>query len=380
MTASGSIATAASIQVVAGSTIVTPASMCAAVRAVAQERRSLRHVGAGVDAERGGRIGVPVADHRPAGRDERADCVGQVELALVVLGVEPRERGPQVLGAKDVDARVDLGQGPLVSRRVAHLDDALHAAAGPADDAAEVDADRIRSLERQHGGGRPGVGVRRAQRLEARRVGQRMVGIEHEHVAAEALERGPGGTDRITGPERPLLGDRLDPARQARADGVGAGRHDHEHPVGPGLEAGRDRPVDQRAPEDLVQHLRRRRAHARALTGGEENTGEWRAVSHAGSGRSVLGSWGAWIRTRDHGTKTRCLTTWPRPIERGREGLGEYTSGGPPLDPVPQVVPSAAARAGDDALAIGRERPLRPARELEVRERGAARRAWHVDM
>ena len=32
-------------------------------------------------------------------------------------------------------------------------------------------------------------------------------------------------------------------------------------------------------------------------------------------GWSVL-SWGAWTRTRDHGTKTRCLTTWPRPNGR----------------------------------------------------------------
>src|SRR5581483_7376546 len=28
---------------------------------------------------------------------------------------------------------------------------------------------------------------------------------------------------------------------------------------------------------------------------------------------SAIGDWGARIRTWDHGTKTRCLTTWPRP-------------------------------------------------------------------
>ena len=31
----------------------------------------------------------------------------------------------------------------------------------------------------------------------------------------------------------------------------------------------------------------------------------------------VTDGWGARIRTWDHGTKTRCLTTWPRPIEAG---------------------------------------------------------------
>src|SRR4249919_2923687 len=93
-----------------------------------------------------------------------------------------------------------------------------------------------------------------------------------------------------------------------------------------------------------------------------------------------VGSWGAWIRTRDHGTKTRCLTTWPRPIERGREGLGEYTSGGPPLDPVAQIEGPAAARAVDDAFALCHKRTVGPTRQLEVRERRAARRARHVDV
>ena len=36
--------------------------------------------------------------------------------------------------------------------------------------------------------------------------------------------------------------------------------------------------------EDLVQHLRRAGSHARPLPGGEEDTGERRAVSHAGVG------------------------------------------------------------------------------------------------
>ena len=35
-----------------------------------------------------------------------------------------------------------------------------------------------------------------------------------------------------------------------------------------------------------------------------------------GHGRHV--GWGARIRTWDHGTKTRCLTAWPRPSESGR--------------------------------------------------------------
>ena len=28
-----------------------------------------------------------------------------------------------------------------------------------------------------------------------------------------------------------------------------------------------------------------------------------------------VGGWGGWIRTNDHGIKTRCLTAWLRPIK-----------------------------------------------------------------
>ena len=44
------------------------------------------------------------------------------------------------------------------------------------------------------------------------------------------------------------------------------------------------------------------------------------AITTAASVESVTVSgtsgWGARIRTWDHGTKTRCLTTWPRPTAR----------------------------------------------------------------
>ena len=44
-----------------------------------------------------------------------------------------------------------------------------------------------------------------------------------------------------------------------------------------------------------------------------------------GHGRHV--GWGARIRTWDHGTKTRCLTTWPRPSESGRRVYPDARSG-----------------------------------------------------
>src|SRR5262249_27207025 len=55
--------------------------------------------------------------------------------------------------------------------------------------------------------------------------------------------------------------------------------------------------------------LRYRRAHACAETRGHHDGGKLRArCAHVESG------WGARVRTWDRRTKTRCLTTWLRPI------------------------------------------------------------------
>ena len=66
------------------------------VEQVAQDRRSLGHIGAGVDAKRRGRIGVAVADHRAAGDplDDQAEQPVQVEL---LAGLAGGDGGAQVL-------------------------------------------------------------------------------------------------------------------------------------------------------------------------------------------------------------------------------------------------------------------------------------------
>src|SRR5689334_2548818 len=69
-------------------------------------------------------------------------------------------------------------------------------------------------------------------------------------------------------------------------------------------------------------------------------------------------SWGAWIRTRDHGTKTRCLTTWPRPTGRAA-GPSEYTERG-------AVGRSGAeVQVGLEAVAPGRSRSHREHRPVD---------------
>src|SRR5207344_1726512 len=68
-------------------------------------------------------------------------------------------------------------------------------------------------------------------------------------------------------------------------------------------------PVHEPAAEQRMEMLGCLRVHARAQPGGQDHGCE-RLLGH-GLGRD---GWGARIRTWDRGTKTRCLTTWLRPI------------------------------------------------------------------
>ena len=104
----------------------------------------------------------------------------------------------------------------------------------------------------------------------------------------------------------------------------GVGRDDDDERVRLERPGGLDDPVDHPAAEDRMQMLRRRRAHARPPASGHDDGCELGAGF--GHGRHV--GWGARIRTWDHGTKARCLTTWPRPSESGRR---VYPDG--PVDP-----------------------------------------------
>ena len=78
----------------------------------------------------------------PPSRDDDLDRVGEVQLALHVVRLDPLERGPEHVGAEDVDRRVDLADLLLLLVRVGALDDAQHGAVGAADDAAVERAGR----------------------------------------------------------------------------------------------------------------------------------------------------------------------------------------------------------------------------------------------
>ena len=116
----GRSSTSASISVLAGSTIVTPARWWARVDALLGEPRDVREVDAVVDAEREVGVGerVRLRPSWPGGAQQRQH-VGQVELALGVVGVELGERVEQRAAVEQVEAGVDLADRELLGRRVA---------------------------------------------------------------------------------------------------------------------------------------------------------------------------------------------------------------------------------------------------------------------
>ena len=119
-----------------------------------------------------------------------------------------------------------------------------------------------------------------------------------------------GAPHRIPRPERLLLHRGRQPGELVRR----IGRDDDDERVRLERPGSLDDPVDHAAAQDRMQVLGRGRAHACPPASGHDDGCELGAGF--GHGRHV--GWGARIRTWDHGTKARCLTTWPRPSESGR--------------------------------------------------------------
>ena len=122
------ISTSASIHAVAGSTNVTPCAIRRSTVRRRSDRGRLGELAAVVHAEALVGVVEPQRLDAAALGDRALDDVRQVELALLVLVVELRERLPEELGVEEVDAGVALLDPELLRGRVGHLDDPLHAA------------------------------------------------------------------------------------------------------------------------------------------------------------------------------------------------------------------------------------------------------------
>ena len=205
--------------------------------------------------------------------------VGQVQLALRVVGAQPPERVVQRRGVEGVDARVDLGDGQLLGRRVAlrlRLDDPRDVAVGVADDPPV--APRVRVLGAQQRRGGAAGRVRVDERLQRRPVDERRVARQDEHGALPG-ERVRRRLHRAAGPVRDRLHRRLHPVAEASLEQPLGPLDDHDA-VRPRLTRRRDRPSDQRPATELVQDLRQVRAHPCSLTRGQDHCGEGGHARH----------------------------------------------------------------------------------------------------
>ena len=261
-------------------------------------------LGAGVHALGLAGVGGEMSDDALPAAHEIADGVGQVELALGVVRLEPVERRPEQVGPEDVDRRVALAQLELLGRRVSGLHDRLDGAVARANDPA-VRAHVLR-LEGEDGRGRLLPPMRLDELLEQLGRQKRRVARQHEHALRVVADDCAGGADCIAGPERPLLHRDLDVPERVAA----LRRGDHHEWLRAEGPSGLQHPVDHPSAEDRVQVLGHGRAHARSEPAGHHHSCECR-VGHW----TLRDGWGARIRTWDRGTKTRCLTAWLRPRE-----------------------------------------------------------------
>ena len=182
----------------------------------------------------------------------------------------------------------------------------------------------IVELEREHGRFRGALAMTRDERAEQLRGDERRVAREDEHVVGSTVEQGPGASHGVSRTERLLLNRSRRPIESVS---VRRGGDDDERidSRAPGCT---DHPVHHTAPEQRVEMLRHARAHTRAEACGHDDCCDLGFVHRA------VGGWGARIRTWDHGTKTRCLTTWPRPSEMpGRSVCHSQAAGIPIMRP-----------------------------------------------
>ena len=77
---------------------------------VAKGRPGGSELGTRVHSFRLGRVGGDVRHDADSATDKVADGIGQVELALGVVRLEPVERGPEHVGPEDVDRGVALAE------------------------------------------------------------------------------------------------------------------------------------------------------------------------------------------------------------------------------------------------------------------------------
>ncbi len=205
--------------------------------------------------------------------------VGEVVLALAVLGAQPAERRREQIAAEAVDRGVDLVDLELLGRGVTLLDDASDVAVAIATDASV--ARGIGEARREQRGRGTALTVLSDERGDGLAPQQRRVAGEHQEVArlVEVVvdEARHADEHRVA---RAALHDLLDePDAKGRRtellhllrDGLGAVTDHHDGAIDVASAQGAQHVQQHRPTAQEMEGLRSRGPHACALTGCEHH-------------------------------------------------------------------------------------------------------------
>ena len=231
-----------------------------------------------IDPERLARRGRNDRCHHETFLHGHRHHIGEIVLALCIVGGEPRRPAAERRGGGGDDPGVDLAYRTLGGTRVPVLHDSDYAAFGIASHPAIA----VRAI---HGDGEEGELVRAALGHEAAKRG----GLKARHIAVEDEDRAPVGDsgkrprERIPGAEGPGLLDPVERGRIGPESGLNRGTNrfapvDDVDRGGLDLAGGRNHPGEERASRCRLEDLRKARAHPLALAGREDDDLE---VRHA---------------------------------------------------------------------------------------------------
>ncbi len=232
--------------------------------------------------------------------------VGEVLLALGVVGGHPLDRVAEQVRLERVDPRVDLIDGALLRGGVRLFDD-LHKVTGRVADDPAV-ATGIGDPGGQHGGrSLPGL-VLADQRGQGRAAQQGRVRVGHHDRAVIQPDRLDRGAHRVPGTALVVLDHRDRVGRmlgQVRGDLVAPVADHHDEPGWARLPGGDQNVTQQGCAADRVQHLGGLGLHPRTLARGEDDYCSWTARAHLRAPRSLLPGYRIPLPGRDSGHAIR---------------------------------------------------------------------------
>ncbi len=197
---------------------------------------------------------------------QHPDDVGQVVLALRILGGETLQSLSEQVPVENVDTAVDLPHGCLVLVGVLQFDDAQEPPGFVAHHPAKV---AVVDFGCQHRRRCISLLVR-FDEVPNRRTGQeRHIARKDEDRASTDLHTGHPGPNCVTGAELLILQTRHHSFRQDLLDLSGSMPDDHHDLVESERLDGVENPLEERQPGQVVQHLGGVGLHAGARTGGK---------------------------------------------------------------------------------------------------------------